>query len=442
MYVRIANALHHSGVFSWSFCGSVDLALLAAMPELKVNTLKGRVLTLDVTMTETVKQLKAMLVEELPCEDPIDQRIAKLEVFLESNLLDDTQTLDAIGLDDESEIGVVYTRNEFEAARKEDVNAQGFFKVNIPHAVTKVSQGAFGFCSEMVQVTIPCSVTSIEDSAFEGCISLESIDIPDSVTSIGYKAFARCTALQNVDIPDSVWSIGTDAFKECSAVTSIVIPYSVTIIEDCAFSTCSSLENIDIPDSVTSIGFEAFFNCIALTSIDIPDSVTRIGINAFAGCTALQNINIPDSVTSIRRSVFARCRSLRSIVIPDSVTSIEDRAFEGCSSLESINIPDSVTSIGVNAFAGCSSLPSIKMPNSVGTDKVFTWRLYWKTVERGCQYPDTRTGNSHLATFRSFTDANWLPCFRYRWVPPNRSVMDFFPLMFRTDQGSRSGTFY
>ena len=133
----------------------MDLALLAAMPELKVNTLEGRVLTLDVTMTETVKQLKVMLVEELPCEDPIDQRIAKLEIFLDSNLLDDTQTLDAIGLDGESEIGVVYTRNEFEAATHEDVSAQGFFKVNIPHAVTKVSEGAFKWCCEVVQVTIP-----------------------------------------------------------------------------------------------------------------------------------------------------------------------------------------------------------------------------------------------------------------------------------------------
>ena len=107
-----------------------------AMPELKVITLRGDVLALDVTEIQTVQQLKAGLLEQFPCEDPVEQKIRRVRaVFQGNSLLNDAQTLNEVGLDADSEVSVVYTSNEIEAASKNDVNSEGFFGVKIPQAV-------------------------------------------------------------------------------------------------------------------------------------------------------------------------------------------------------------------------------------------------------------------------------------------------------------------
>ena len=234
-----------------------------------MNTLQGGVFTLDVTRIETVQQLKSMLREKFPIDDPIEQKILKVEVLKDTCLLDDAQTLNEGGLHDESEVTVIYRRNEIEAATKDDVHTQEFCQVNIPQAVTRVSVEAFDNCHNLVKVTIPNSVRSIGHAAFAGCTSLKSIIIPDSVTRIG----------------------------------------------DCAFLNCTSLKHITIPDWVTQIRHSAFAGCTSLERITIPDWVTWIGGSAFEGCTSLENILVPDWVTEIGSSVFARCTSLRSITI-------------------------------------------------------------------------------------------------------------------------------
>ena len=51
---------------------------LAAMScEVKLNTLQGCVITLDVPMTATVRELKAMLLRKHPCQDPIERKVSK-----------------------------------------------------------------------------------------------------------------------------------------------------------------------------------------------------------------------------------------------------------------------------------------------------------------------------------------------------------------------------
>ena len=71
------------------------------MPELKVITLGGDVLALDITEIQTVQQLKARLLE-LSCEDAIEQKIRGVDVFQGKSLLNDAQTLNEVGLDAES----------------------------------------------------------------------------------------------------------------------------------------------------------------------------------------------------------------------------------------------------------------------------------------------------------------------------------------------------
>ena len=121
------------------------MATMADSPRgLKVNTIQGGVLTVQVMPTNTIQELKAMLCERKH-ENPIERRILKAEILLDGELVHcDFQTLEAAGLlDGEFEVTVVYSRNEVEAATKEGIYADGFVQVNIPASLVEISAIAF-----------------------------------------------------------------------------------------------------------------------------------------------------------------------------------------------------------------------------------------------------------------------------------------------------------
>ena len=332
---------------------------MAVMPrELKLKTLEGGDLNVEVIPTCTVQELKAMLLEKKDCEDPIERQILKVEVLSGGFSIDDHQTLESAGLlHAESDVTVIYCRNEIEAATKEAIHEEGLLEVSMPSSLTEIPARAFQDCKQVLTVAIPKSVTAIGNSAFEGCTSLARVPLPESVTVVGDHAFLGCNCLKNIEIPESVTSIGRGAFQYCSTLKNITIPESVTAIGVGVFAGCNSLQSIAIPESVTAIEDYAFRGCRSLESITIPESVTAIGVGVFAGCSSLESIAIPESVTVIGDDAFDNCRSLKSITIPESVTAIGDRAFQYCSSLTSISIPKSVTAIGdTDIFLGCNSL--------------------------------------------------------------------------------------
>ena len=296
------------------------LAAMAAMPhELKLKTLQGGDLTVEVVPNTTIRELKAMLHEKKHCEDPIEHKILKVKVLADGLLVDDDQTLESVGmLHAESEATVIYSRNEVDAAAKEAIHVKGFLQVNIPFSLTAIPARAFSECHQVVKAAIPESVKAIGERAFEGCLSLASITIPESVTHIGFYAFRNCESLERITIPESVTAIGTGAFAGCKSLERITIPESVTAIGTGAFADCESLASITIPESVTDVGNYAFAGCESLASITIPKSVTAIGTGAFAGCKSLASITIPESVTAIGDLAFADCKSLASITIPES----------------------------------------------------------------------------------------------------------------------------
>ena len=90
---------HFWQIFSWTvFFFFPGVRIEAAMPhELTVNILNGDAFTLDVTSIKTVQQLKCMLCEKF-YDDPIEQKILKIEVLKDSDLLKDAQTLNESGL--------------------------------------------------------------------------------------------------------------------------------------------------------------------------------------------------------------------------------------------------------------------------------------------------------------------------------------------------------
>ena len=195
--------------------------------DLNVNTLEGGVITVQVTPTSTIQDLKAMLIEQKH-EDPIERKLLKVDVLAEGALVDSDETLEAAGLlCAESEVTVLYSRiREVEAATKENIHAEGLVQVKIPSSQTEVSHKAFEFCDQVVKVVIPDTVTAIQSSAFAFCTSLVSVTIPNSVTKIGTAAFMGCKSLTRINVPDSVTSIGGAAFAMCALKPKI--PKTVT----------------------------------------------------------------------------------------------------------------------------------------------------------------------------------------------------------------------
>lgn len=83
--------------------------------ELKVRTLGGCVLTLEVTPTNTVEKLKRMLLDKKICEDSNENyAILGVQVLADNRLLsDDDQTLESLGLlHAEWDVMVVYSRKK------------------------------------------------------------------------------------------------------------------------------------------------------------------------------------------------------------------------------------------------------------------------------------------------------------------------------------------
>ena len=93
--------------------------------KLNLKTLEGGVITVQVTPRNTIEDLKTMLCEK-KAEHPNELKILTAEVLVGGALVhSDSQTLEAAGLlDAESEVTVVYSRKEVEAATKKAIYAQ------------------------------------------------------------------------------------------------------------------------------------------------------------------------------------------------------------------------------------------------------------------------------------------------------------------------------
>ena len=112
--------------------------------EVKVKTLEGGDLTVIVAPANTIKELRAILRENKQCEDPIEHKILKVQVLADGLFVDDDQTLESAGLlHAESEVTVIYCRNEVEAATKEAIHAEGLLQLNIPSSLAEIPAGAF-----------------------------------------------------------------------------------------------------------------------------------------------------------------------------------------------------------------------------------------------------------------------------------------------------------
>ena len=254
-----------------------------AQKTLWVTSTSGDQRMVSVVDTTTVKEI----LQKFQTDDVQGRQAALIQGV---TLLEPDMMVREAGLEDGTELSVVWSDLFVEMARWSGGDIGKGLYVRIPPETTSIDARAFCNCTALVKIVIPNSVTSIGDRAFYGCSSLTEVEIPDSVTRVGTHAFSGCSSLTQVTLPNSVTTIADRAFHSCSSLTRVRIPNSVTSIGDSAFADCCSLTEVEIPNSVTSIEVMAFLSCPSLTQVEIPESVTRIGQQAFGICPNLEVI--------------------------------------------------------------------------------------------------------------------------------------------------------
>ena len=272
------------------------------------------------------------------------------------------------------------------------------------HAVSAISDWAYGDRPELTKVIIPDSVTGIGSNPFYYCPNLTGIEVslehPTLAVIDGALYYKPEKSLicypagiyeMEYTIPQGIASIDSSAFNGARYLTTVNVPGSVKDIGNSAFEGCDDLTTINLAEGVESLGYCAFDDCNSLRTITLPDSITTLNDNPFARCDALETIvvslehpalavidgvlfstadkrlvvypcmkqseayEVPQGITEIASHAFYNS-PLKSIVIPDSVTKIETGAFECCGSLQSITIPSSVTTFGDYLFNQCSEV--------------------------------------------------------------------------------------
>ena len=152
-------------------------------------------------------------------------------------------------------------------------------------------------------VTLPYGITKISDGLFSECKELVSIKAFDGVTSIGYSSFNSCTNLTTASIPNSVTLIHSGAFNNCTKLTSFVFPNSIETIESSAF-TGAGIAEINLPKSIKLIKISAFNNCNNVQRININYDNLEIENNCFFLGKSVKEINLSGNILKTNSCPF------------------------------------------------------------------------------------------------------------------------------------------
>ena len=208
---------------------------------------------------------------------------------------------------------------------------------DIPVGVREITNNAFSYCHNLIEVVIPEGVETIGEFAFCDCYKITSITIPSSVTSLRYNAFRDCSGLKTV-----VWNA-----KKCQSPKGYV--------DGAPFPEPTSFI---FGDEVESIPSQLCYR-MKLSSIVLPNGLKEIGDDAFAECKLLVSIKLPANLETIGNRAFSMCKKITYVKIPNSVKIIGSNAFSWCDNLKSVQIGTGVKRIGKGAFDDCILLKSI-----------------------------------------------------------------------------------
>jgi hypothetical protein len=170
-------------------------------------------------------------------------------------------------------------------------------------------------------------INSIGSYAFRDSKKLERVDnFPSSVTKLQEGVFRGCSQLLRIPPLDHITDIGAVAFYGCSNITELEIPTNVKKMNVESFRA-TGLKKVKIhPDGLNSISNYAFYGCSKLAALDMPNNISTIGNSAFAGCTALETLSLPVQLTTIGNEAFKGCNSIRQVSIAASTAPQGDKS--------------------------------------------------------------------------------------------------------------------
>ena len=198
----------------------------------------------------------------------------------------------------------------------------------IEFKVTKDNRGKVGFKGvENEELIIPCAfkdsdgkwykVIDFESGCFEKT-NVKDVTLPYGITKISDGLFSECKELVSIKAFDGVTSIGYSSFNSCTNLTTASIPNSVTLIHSGAFNNCTKLTSFVFPNSIETIESSAFTGA-GIAEINLPKSIKLIKISAFNYCNNVQRININYDNLEIEDSGFVLGKSVKEINLSGNI---------------------------------------------------------------------------------------------------------------------------
>ncbi len=277
-------------------------------------------------------------------------------------------------------------------------------KYTVPDGVHEISENAYRYRTDMVEITLTPSVMKIGAEAFSKCSSLEVVNGLTESVDIGRRAFAGTPLKEAIILNNKlIYVPDTSSYEEYN------VPATVRSIADYAFSGNNHVKKVTfagtmLGESPLELGMGIFYNCENLAEVELPKGLTFIYSSMFSGCTSLKTFEIPDTVTYIYASAFSSS-GIEEITIPSSVLTIEDSVFRNCKSLkkvifenpniqlvaQNINGPIDAT----NIFMDCSNLTDVTLPEKLG--KIPSQTFSGCTSLKSIRIPATVTSIGQMA---------------------------------------------
>ena len=196
-------------------------------------------------------------------------------------------------------------------------------------------------CGSLAKVNIGAKVSKLPEGTFKGCSNLIVVKFEertdDTPFEIGAWAFYSCNSLTSLDLPSTTNKVGAWAFYSCNSLTSLDLPSTASEIGEYAFSGCYNMKKFTVPEQVSVLNQGVFYNCLMMGEVKLHEGIKIIGDEAFAKCSTLQSIELPEGLDSIGTKAFEKCYRFTEFTIPSTVTRIGRNILCDCYYLKTLN---------------------------------------------------------------------------------------------------------